>query len=181
LTAVEEGPPIRASKPASLDEAWKVIVRNKDGVEKRFPANKVKSAEADEWRNSSKKPAASEKTDKAAAKDELDRELHRRITNAISSSFPDGEPLDRVESFMRKNDLDIKDVDRVMKRFEKTTYNGYLADMWDDFAADSASDAKAELARGHVPQDSPFFRVTGTDGNKFTGKEKIVMNGNPWK
>lgn len=172
------------SELETLDEAWKVIVRNKDGVEKRFPANKVKSAEADEWRNSSKKPAPKEKTDKSAskaAKEELDRELHRRITNAISSSFPDGEPLDRVESFLRRHDLDIKDVDRVMKRFEKTTYNGYLADMWDDFASDSVADAKADLANGHVPQDSAFFRVTGTDGNKFTGKEKIVMNGNPWK
>lgn len=165
----------------TLDEAWKVIVRNKDGVAKRFPANRANSAAAEAWRNSSKKPAPKEKTDKKAAKDELDRELHRRVTNAISSSFPDGEPLDRVESFLRLHDLDIKDVDRVMKRFEKNTYTGYLADMWDDFAADSVADAKAELARGQVPQETPFFYVTGTDGNKFTGKEKIVMNGNPWK
>lgn len=173
--AKESHEKLKSFQKKPVTEAWTVVVRNKDGVGKRFPSRKVDSPEADIWRNSSNK-----KDDKIGKKD-LDRDFYFRVISAVSSSFPDGDPLDHIQPFMRRNGLDIDDVNRVMKKFEKVSYDTYLANMWDDYASDAVADAKMELKSGRLPQQSSFYKIENTDGQSVTGKEKIVKNSNPWK
>ena len=47
--------PKPTDNPAYVKEAWKVVIKNKDGKEKRFPSGKENSPEAIAWKNSSSK------------------------------------------------------------------------------------------------------------------------------
>jgi hypothetical protein len=118
-----------------------------------------KKIEKAEWNR--KYGAAAQKKQSKAARMALDDVLLNKVENAISNSFPDGDPIDWFSGFLHKHDLDLSDVDRVMKKRYGRTYDQYQIDMWDSFAADSASDANTYIAQGQDPGDSPFWRWDG--------------------
>jgi len=121
-----------------------------------------------------KKPAAEKpaKKSKAEHREHLDTVLLSKVEAAISTSFPDGDPMDHFINFLEHHNLSIKDVDRVMRKRYGTSYNGYLVSAWADTARDNISDAKRELAAGKQPHHSAFYTVK--DG-------KVVAEPNPWK
>src|SRR5271170_5878604 len=80
--------------------------------------------------------AAERERNKPAKKPSLD-EIHSKVMNAVSDTFPDGEPLDPIRKWMDRNDIDLNDIDKAFKKFEKKDFYGYLAVMWDDFADDA--------------------------------------------
>lgn len=105
-------------------------------------------------------------------KPKKDNEYYSKIWNkvesAISNSFPDGDPIDYLIPWMRRNDIEMKDIDIAARKHSGSkSYNDYLADMWDDLAADAMADA----AHGHTDEHSPYFDME--DG-------KPVMRQNPW-
>lgn len=103
-------------------------------------------------------------------------DLWNKINRAVGNSFPDGDPLDHLSSYLRNHGLTMKDVDAACKKYNHTTFNKMMVDMWDDSAADAIHDAKNMLAhKDHahtVPEYSPFWRIV--DG-------KVIAEKNPWK
>lgn len=91
-----------------------------------------------------------------------DHEIVAVGENAIGQSFPDGDPSDYLHPFLKKHGLDFRDVNAAFKKIHKKDFYKYLADMWDDHAADSLHDAK----QGHHGEhyDNQWF-----------------AQGNPWK
>jgi len=105
----------------------------------------------------------------AEAKLAADRKLLQKIEDAISNSFPDGDPFDHFSSYLRHNDLDMSDVNRVVRKAHGVDYHRHLARMWDEVASQAIHDAK----NGHVETHSAFYDVD-KDG-------KITRAPNPWK
>lgn len=82
--------------------------------------------------------------------------------DAIGQSFPDGDPSDHLRDYLDKHDLDWTDVNAAFKKIHKKEFYAYLADMWDDHAADALHDAKGGAYGEHY--DNEWF-----------------AQGNPWK
>lgn len=97
-------------------------------------------------------------------------EIWRKASAAISNSFPDGDPIDHLLSFMNRYNLSMDDIDRAVRKHEKVKggFYAWLAGMWDDTQGDQIHDAK----NGHIDDNSPFYHVEG---------DKIVPADNPWK
>lgn len=152
-----------------LTEGWKVSSTNKDGVRKTFK----NADDANAWRESSS-PVSAKKQEKAEAKEaaeKLDAELYQMVIRAISNVFPDADPYEQFAPFLSKHNLGMNDVDRVMKRNEKCTYNKYIARMWDHYSKDEVNDAKQMVKDGKKPEDSVFYSV-------YNGV--VTANRNPW-
>ena len=129
------------------------------------------------WHASAPISAAERAEAKKAEKEEkekLDHKLYNKVIDAISNSFPDGDPMDHFMDWMERNGMDMKDVDRVMKKYEGKSYYRYLANMWDDYAADTIADAKSRIAAGKKPESSNFYYFDEKTG-------KLTKEKNPWK
>jgi hypothetical protein len=97
------------------------------------------------------------------------------VMDAISSSFPDGDPIDHYARKVER--LGVKDyhvgevVNKAMKKYgrgvEKKGVYEYLAVMWDEMAKDAMHDAK----NGHEARE-PFVRMV---------KGVPELQDNPWK
>lgn len=133
---------------------------------------KKAAREAAEAAEKAHRAAAS--TAKKAKKVKDDVALHTKVIDAISMSFPDGDPIDHFMGYLNRNDLDMSDVNRVMKKYEKRDYYRYLSDMWDDVAKDAAHWANSRIEDGKDPEDSPYY--TWKKGDK-----KVTLVQNPWK
>lgn len=127
-------------------------------------------------REEAKKAEAARKTAKKQQskieKERLEAQIFTKVEDAISMSFPDGDPFDHLVHWLNARDLTMDDVNRVLKKKIGITYDKYLSRMWDDAAADAVSDAEMMLSNGKTPHDSPFYHVA--DG-------KVVREPNPWK
>lgn len=111
---------------------------------------------------------------KKAKKVKDDVGLHAKVIDAISMSFPDGDPSDHFMGYLNRNDLDMSDVNRVMRKFEGVDYYKYLSRMWDDTARDRMHDANRDIENGKEPDQSDFY--TWKKGDK-----KVTPSDNPWK
>lgn len=109
--------------------------------------------------------------------------IWNNVQEAIGSTFPDGDPIDKLGPWMRRSGFDIHDIDAAVKKHagkKKTGDYGlydYLADMWDDSADDALHDAEngRKHDRGiHVPDTSVFI-------NFDEGRGKYKKASNPWK
>lgn len=70
--------------------------------------------------------------------------LHNKVLEAVGQSFPDGDPIDIIGPWVNRQGWDIYDVtqkgflDAAMKKFSGAkSYDHYLEDFWDQFAADN--------------------------------------------
>ena len=103
-----------------------------------------------------------------AVKPSLDA-IYIRGQDAISQSFPEGDPIDYLSPYLRVNGLTFEDVNKAFNKNEKKDFNSYLAKMWDDSALDAISDAKYKV----IGESSPFYTI---EENKT-----ITVKNNPWK
>ena len=129
------------------------------------------------WHASAPISAAERAEAKKAEKEEkekLDSQLYHKVVDAIGNSFPDGDPMDHFMDWMDRKGLDMKDVDRVFKKYEGKSYYRYLANMWDDYAGDNMADANSEIAAGKKPASSAFYHWDGKS-------KKVTKEKNPWK
>lgn len=107
---------------------------------------------------------------KAKSSHEFASKLYWEVERAIGASFPDCDP--DLGPILRKYDVTMADLDRAVRKFHNMRRGGvytWLAQMWDETAADRMFDAK----NGYVDENSPFYYVD-EQGN-------IVKHGNPWK
>ncbi len=167
---------------------WKI--QNLVGVFKTF--KDPHSPEARAWMTNRELPYDREarrrerewdKIDRAAEREERRRakmkpsadEIHRRVENAVSVTFPDGDPIDYVSSWMDQNNVTMDDVDKAFKKIERKTYHRYLGDMWEGLARDSLYDAKRHYNKHgdepHDPHNGLFWEM---------GKNGPELNDNPW-
>lgn len=63
------------------------------------------------------------------------------IQDAVSNSFPDGDPFDTIQDKFQKNNwnlkyLNVENLDKAAKLLGSKSYNDYMADMWDDVKND---------------------------------------------
>lgn len=81
-----------------LSEAWKVVIKNKDGKEKRFPSDKADSPEALAWKNSSsaKAPKLAVYSDAYWEKKELDSMDHSFKTPWTPIGPDDTDEINRI-------------------------------------------------------------------------------------
>ena len=63
--------------------------------------------------------------------------------------FPDGDPIDHLIPWMKRHGVDMDFINAAMKKHHGKDYYTYLADMWDDHAADHIHDAR----QGHHGED----------------------------
>lgn len=106
------------------------------------------------------------------AKAKLENHLYAKAMDAVGQSFPDGDPMEMILPWMNRNNLTIKDLDRVFKKHDGVTFHKYLAVMWDQYAGQAVFDAE----HGHVDHNSAFYTVKkGEDKTRF---ERLP---NPWK
>lgn len=96
-------------------------------------------------------------------------DISRKVEDAISRAFPDGDPIDYIGPWMQKNNIEMDEVDAAMKAAGHGSYYKYLADMWDDMAGGAVHDAKS----GHIDPNSPFYTVDD--------EGVVKKNSNPWK
>ena len=103
--------------------------------------------------------------------------LHMVVIDAISQSFPDGDPYDQIYPYAKRL-FGLDEWDDASKyitaavKMENPKYkdlSDWLASMWDDYSADSCHDAR----NGHIDNNSPFYRV-GPNG-------EIEPEDNPWR
>lgn len=150
-----------------LEGKW--VVKNLDGKERRF--KDLKDAEA--WKQSSNAPrqpkemSVSDYLDWAEKQDEKSKPsssvIWERFQRAVGNYFPDGDPIGSMASWMNANNLTFNDLDAAVKQYtDGKGAHEYIADMWDDTAADAEHDAM----QGHLGDTY--------DGAWFTQK-------NPWK
>ncbi len=129
-------------------------------------------------REAAKKQKDESNLQKAEAKrlDKLYKELYDRGIEAIGSSFPDGDPIDHISAFMRKNKLYGDDLDAAFAKYgdgyEKKGFYATVAGWWDDMQPDQMHDANIDLKAGRQPEHSDFYDIK--DG-------KVVAKQNPWK
>ena len=181
----------KLGKYAPLQEARgveQVTIHNMAGQPKKFKQIDgvwEKSAEAKAWMKSHDNPAASrdaarrqkerEKEDaiyaKADKKPAIDlAKVYRIAIDAISSSFPDGDPIDHMIPVLRKMGVDRYEVgdtiNAAMKKHghgvEKKGIYPYMDSMWKEMAQDALFDAKSVMQRTGKEYDSPF--ITYKDG-----------------
>lgn len=117
---------------------------------------------------------AATRTVKKTKKAKDDVALHMKVIDAIGMSFPDGDPFDHFSGYLNRNNLDMSDVNRVMKKFERRDYYKYLSDMWDGVAGDAKSYANSMIEDGHEPQNSPYYHWK-------KGDKQVTLEPNPWK
>lgn len=143
-----------------------------DAVRAREKENKVRTPR----KKMTPEEKMRKKLEQAAARKEhkqaTDQWLLNKIDNAISSSFPDGDPADYLMGDLERHGVTMDDVNRVIRKREGRKVKGfydYLAGMWDDTQADAIHDAK----NGHGTNDSVFYRLDD-DGT-------VHPEANPWK
>lgn len=98
------------------------------------------------------------------------REIWDEVETAIGNAFPDGDPIDALHPWMKKNDVTMDEVNAAVKQNVMGRGKGkkdygmydYLADMWDDMSRDSLHDAKNGAYGEHY--DDQWF-----------------AQGNPWR
>jgi hypothetical protein len=103
--------------------------------------------------------------------------VYNKYTMVVGNVFPDGDPIDYMGPWFKKNygiEYDYgKYIDQALKKFgsgsERKGQDGYLSTMWADMAGDAIHDAK----NGHVDDNSPYYDVE-KDGT-------ITPKHNPWK
>jgi hypothetical protein len=156
-----------------VEEAWNRSVfgrmadENKARLKKEREEERArKKAEKAEWNRKYGTP-------KKVSKKALYGEFADKILSAISNSFPDGDPMDYFINYMQRNNLTMDDAEKAMKQATGRSYDHYLIDMWDSFAADSAYDANGSISRGQDPGDSPFWTWDGKS-------PKVELEPNPW-
>ena len=150
-----------------LEGRW--VAKSLDGVERRF--KDAKDAEA--WKQVTAKKQRQPKQkdwwtdyddEEEKAKPKVDLwDLWTRFEAAVSSSFPDGDPIGQIASYMRHQRLTIDDLDAAVKEHGGAdSAHGYLAQMWDDLSADAEHDA-----------------MRGAHGENYD--DKWFTQKNPWK
>lgn len=107
-----------------------------------------------------------------------DDEIWARVVSAVTNSFPDGDPIDRIWPFMERNGISMEKVNKLVKKYEgKKDFYAWLAAMWDDTQADQLHDVKMLVSRNReseIDTNSVFFQY---DPETKTAKP----NENPWK
>jgi hypothetical protein len=155
-----------------------VQVPNKSGTFKRFTS--LKAPGVDEWRNSVDKPKgpsreeraaqrAIEKQQKAEQQQKFNRWLMNKVEMAMGSAMDGLDPMDTLASTMDKYNLDVQDIDNLMKK------NGYkhglyqeLAIMWDETQQDQIYDAQ----HGHIQDSNQFYTIRNG---------QVIPTDNPFK
>lgn len=114
--------------------------------------------------------------------------IYNKAIDMIGNSFPDGDPIDQIGDWFKKTygtaDNCREIVDKAMRKFggglEKKGMYEYLADMWEEHAADLLSDAVQLIKKGagveaaeEAAGDYDHFLAFDKDGNPSLGN-------NPW-
>jgi|SRR5271157_2728339 len=95
---------------------------------------------------------AEEKARKAAEREKAKPKktpLHTiwlKVNQAISDTFPDGDPLDYIHNWMVRNNVTIADVNKAFRDNGDTGFYPYMKSMWDEHASQAISDARHEFA-----------------------------------
>ena len=124
-----------------------------------------------EWARERREAERAAKPKKATG--EQLEQIYRKVSDAIGSAFPDGDPIDHFGNWLERNNFTMDDVDRAFKKHDKVTYYKYLENYWDEYSRDAIADAKQAVKAGHTPGHSPFYSVDD-DG-------KVEAEPNPWK
>ena len=78
-------------------------------------------------------------------------QIWHKVEEAVGNSFPDGDPIDTLGPWMRKFDISMDEVNAAVawatgntrrKNAKQFGLYDYLANMWDDYAADALHDAQ---------------------------------------
>lgn len=146
---------IMEAKPSSVQ------VPNKSGTYKRFTS--LNAPGVDAWKQSYDKLKGLTPEERTLAKQQkLEQQqkfnawLMDKIESAMSSAMDGGDPIDTLIPAMDKYNLDIQDIDKLMKK------NGYkhglyqeLAIMWNDAQQDNIHDAN----NGHQQDNNQFYSI----------------------
>jgi hypothetical protein len=110
------------------------------------------------------------------------QDIFDKFEECVGEYFPNGDPIDGMIDWLRKNGLTVGDVDKAIKKHGGAkSYTEYMAQAWDDFKDDQLHDAEQALKRGqrelemHINNNSlarTFVEIK--DG-------KPVATRNPWK
>lgn len=75
---------------------------------------------------------------------------------AVGATFPDGEPIDQMYSWMQEHNVTMEQVDKSVNRYERVKHglSGYMKEMWDGAQSDAMADAKIVARDG-----SPFYDI----------------------
>lgn len=123
-----------------------------------------------------KKAAQVPKTPKARlTKAKMDDfKIFNEVSYMAADSFPHGDPFDKVVPWLKKNGLEMSDVDAAFKKQTKKNFYGWLAQTWEDAAQDAIADAKMSLKQNKNPDQSDFYYFDQQNN-------KIIPEDNPWK
>ena len=72
-----------------------------------------------------------------------------KAEDAVGQSMPDGDPMDYLSGWMRRNNVTMDDVNRAAKKNGYKDFYDYAAGVWDDLAKDALHDAH----NGHYGED----------------------------
>jgi hypothetical protein len=169
-----------------------VTIHNMAGQPKKFRQIDgvwEKPSEAKAWMKSHDNPGLSREMAKKAKEREkedkawsaLDKKkakvdlaaVYRKTIDAISSSFPDGDPIDHLIPILSKMGVDRYEIgdtiNAALKKHghgvEKKGMYAYMGSMWNDMAQDALYDAKTVMDKTGKEYDSPF--IDYKDGKPF--------------
>lgn len=116
------------------------VAKSLDGVEKRFPT--ADTAGRDAWTQSYAKPQKSAPAPAEPKQQELDLDtVWRKVQDVISNIFPDGDPIDWLIPWFRKQGIkDFKIGDMLDRAAQKNGYED-IYDYYDQLKKDYAADA----------------------------------------
>ena len=156
-------------------DRWAAGVAAENRAKKKAIADALK-AEKDEIKRQQRELAQRERAIARANKPSpltLDQ-IWTKVETVISNTFPDGDPIDHLATWMERNKVTMDRIDAAAKKHAKAKgMYDYIATMWDEMQADRVHDAETDIKMHRKPdENNPFYYFDG---------EKIVKNNNPWK
>lgn len=156
-------------------DRWAAGVAAENRAKKKAIADALK-AEKEEIKRQQRELAQRERAIARANKPSpltLDQ-IWNKVETVIGNTFPDGDPIDHLGTWMERNKVTMDRIDAAAKKHAKAKgMYDYIATMWDEMQADRVHDAEMDIKMHRKPdENNPFYYFDG---------EKIVKNRNPWK
>lgn len=121
------------------------------------------------------------------------QQIWNKVEQALSMAFPDGEPIDHLQSWMKQNSITMKEINAAVAwannmPSEEDALSSYIADLWDSAADDAMHDAE----HGDAEDNNPFYDKGAMDLRKLhsspdqligktTMQPKVKKRFNPWR
>ena len=180
---------------SAVNEGWKVIVRNKDGKEKRFPSGQENSPEALAWKNSSSKKSLPAYSDAYWEKKKLESADPSFKTPWTPIDLSDDDSIDKIV----RDQFDMNNVEWAKMKKGETKRDGtrcatrvirvtYEIGLEDDMGVDDRVQETQHIIVARNPKNPKKidFLDHGKDSDKYLGESErwsyyTDKHGNKWK